>query len=254
MKVSKLKMATKMFGFLISTTSKAAFGSSLSKHYSDIFINTIQVMLSDASSRSKALEELFEGIDDSPISISPSPLSYGNVSLYELFVLCSIMTNIKANRIFEIGTYEGNSTYHLALNSDPKAQIFTLDLPKELLTKQSDSKIVKEYEKGIIAGRRFSGNSLESKIIQLWGDSTNFNFSPYKQSIDMVFIDGDHSYDTVKSDTRNALMMLSHEPNKKTCIIWHDYIIGYEVAKALTEEIPEHIKIKGTNMAIYIAG
>ena len=47
----------------------------------------------------------------------------------------------------------------------------------------------------------------------------SFDFSPYYGKIDFVFIDANHSYAYVRSDTENALRTLSPEG----VILWHDY-------------------------------
>jgi hypothetical protein len=57
-----------------------------------------------------------------------------------------------------------------------------------------------------------------SKVRQLYGDSAVFDFSPYRQGVDLFFIDGAHSYDYVKSDTLKALDCV-----RGGGIVWHDY-------------------------------
>ena len=47
------------------------------------------------------------------------------------------------------------------------------------------------------------------KIKILTANSLQFDFSPWKESINLAFIDGGHDVDTASSDTQNALMMLS---------------------------------------------
>jgi hypothetical protein len=69
--------------------------------------------------------------------------------------------------------------------------------------------------------------------------------------MDLVFIDGSHTYDYVISDTMTAMKLLRH---KKGVIIWHDYG-WYEVIKALNEFYTEggiyaEMKnIEGTSLA-----
>ncbi|MBL8012699.1 MAG: class I SAM-dependent methyltransferase, partial [Candidatus Omnitrophica bacterium] len=69
--------------------------------------------------------------------------------------------------------------------------------------------------------------------------------------IDLVFIDGNHSYEFVKSDTENALEMLS----EKGVIIWHDYdyIIHKDVFRYLNKLAKTHkiYSIPHTRFAIY---
>ena len=199
------------------------------------------------------LEQIFEGVVAIQIALSPTT-RYGGVSLYELFVICVVAKQIKAKRIFEIGTYEGNTTFNLALNTDPDAVIFTLDLPNALTAQQSDLEIVNQYSKGAVVGGRFKGEPVEVKIRQLRGDSLVFDFSPFFNSMDLVFIDGDHAYRYVRADTRNALRMLARKNQGRACIIWHDCDYYSDVEKVLEEELHGlYHRIGQTRMAIYIS-
>ena len=49
----------------------------------------------------------------------------------------------------------------------------------------------------------------EKQITQLYGDSANFDFSPYAGRMGLVFVDGSHSYDYVLQDTASALRLAS---------------------------------------------
>jgi predicted O-methyltransferase YrrM len=55
---------------------------------------------------------------------------------------------------------------------------------------------------------RYRGHPLASKIIQVWGNSATFDFSPWHNKVDLVYVDGAHTYQFVKSDIENALKML----------------------------------------------
>ena len=143
--------------------------------------------------------------------------------LLETFILITAMRLVKAKRIFEFGTFFGSTTLNLALNSPANAQIFTFDLPK------ADALAATRNEPDFrVAGERlnhaqpdFTGFGEAQKIKTLLGNSREFDFSPFNGSMDMVFIDGGHDYETVKSDTSNALTML--KADAPGCIFWHDY-------------------------------
>jgi hypothetical protein len=84
------------------------------------------------------------------------------------------------------------------------------------------------------SGERFSCRGYN--IVQLYGDSGTFDFSPYYGNVDFMFIDGSHAYDYVKNDTLAALKMV----RVGGTIIWHDYRrTGFTpfpgVLRALTE-------------------
>jgi hypothetical protein len=143
--------------------------------------------------------------------------------LLETFILVTALRLVNAMRIFEFGTYFGSTTLNLALNSPASAEVFTFDLPK------ADALAATKNRPDFrVAGERldhpqpdFTGFKEAEKIKTLLGNSRNFDFSPFGNSMDMVFIDGGHDYETVKSDTSNALTML--KTDAPGCIFWHDY-------------------------------
>jgi len=118
---------------------------------------------------------------------------------------------------------------HLASNSSKNTKIYTLDLPidynlssdykKELSSYSYDDLMVVELSKKSFNERVFKETAYDKKIVELTGNSLNYDFSPYFGKIDFIFIDGSHALKYVKSDTDNALKMLS----KNGVIIWHDY-------------------------------
>jgi predicted O-methyltransferase YrrM len=193
---------------------------------------------------------------DETILDSPNANHDGNVSPRELRTICKLIRHFKPANLFEIGTFEGHTTAHMAANAPKTSRIFTLDLPAReidhtaLRIKTSDSTFILKEQ----SGREFvSDEGLANKITQLYGDSANFDFTDYDNKMDFVFVDGSHSYEYAKNDTKVALKLLR---NTKGIIIWHDY--GWrEVVRALNElylELPSMGSarhIKDTSLVIY---
>jgi hypothetical protein len=108
----------------------------------------------------------------------------------------------------------------MMLNSQvpDQCRIFTLDLPK-------DNDLNYSYDpenKGFLELRRpgyYIDRYTTGGISQLYGNSLNFDFSPYHNSIDLVFVDGNHNLPYIQKDSENALIML--KPGG--FLIWHDY-------------------------------
>lgn len=146
--------------------------------------------------------------DDRMVSI-PIPLrQVGTPNLLETFLLMAIGKIVKAKRIFEIGTFAGQTTRHLAANF-PNAEILTLDLDatRSGLPRQGQGQLQ---------------NVRGDQITALQGHSMQFDFSPWYESCEMVFIDGGHDYETVKADTETAFKLVN-APRLKCAIVWHDY-------------------------------
>jgi predicted O-methyltransferase YrrM len=172
-------------------------------------------------------------------------------------VLANLAAHFQPKTVFEIGTYSGFTTLHFAYNTAPEAKIYTLDLPADHPLHQNaphytyDDQLVVNLSKANINQRIYQTHPCHNKIIELFGDSLTFDFSPYYQKMDLIFIDGGHSYANVSSDTENAFKMLS----PKGIIIWHDfdYIIHRDVFKYLNQLAKKHniYSIPHTRFAIY---
>lgn len=174
----------------------------------------------------------------------------------ELSTLSTLVYQLKPKTIFEIGTYNGFTTLHFAYNAPEDSKIYTLDLPPDFEVQDKahysyDDLMVVELSKKNIANRVYKKDPMGRKIIELFGDSEKFDFSPYYGKMDLIFIDGNHSHQYVKSDTENAFKMLS--PNG--VILWHDfdYIIHRDVFKFLNNLSKQHkiYSIPRTRFAVY---
>jgi len=169
--------------------------------------------------------QLFTALKDSPAEriASVKIPARRDLWLIETFALITAMRLIGAKRIFEFGTFFGSTTLNLALNSPDDAEIFTFDLPRDealaAVRTEPDTRVASE--RLAYGSQDFEGMPCASKIRQLTGNSREFDFSRFHNSIDLVFIDGGHDYETVKSDTWNALRMVKQ--GSPACIFWHDY-------------------------------
>ncbi len=149
----------------------------------------------------------------------------GPVASYatDIVGLCLLCRILRPARIFEIGTHTGYTAMHLALNSPEDAEVLTLDLPPDAPPPSLPTTLMDDWH---VRGSReaaaepcFVGTPAERKITRLFGDSATFDFSPWLDAIDLFFIDGAHSYEYVKSDTRKALACC----REGGTIVWHDF-------------------------------
>jgi len=170
-----------------------------------------------------------------------------SITLLEAGALAALMARAQARRVFEFGTYKGVSTTQLALNLPPGGKVFTLDLPDELkvgalrVDKQVEIQIAAESGKGSLIPE-----DLRSKVTFLQADSASFDTAPYRASMDLVFVDGAHSYDYVRNDTAKALELL----RPGGVIAWHDCAPNHkDVVRALKDSgLPIHL-VHGTALA-----
>ena len=175
----------------------------------------------------------------------------------EAWIIASLSR--KSKNIFEFGTCSGKTTYMMALNSGPDTQITSLTLnPNELneISKNSEDNKVSFrniINESIYKKFLFTGDEVERKIKIIFQNSLDFNHREYKGKIDLIFIDGGHTYSVVKNDSEKSFEMLK----KNGIILWHDYVPGKRSAKDVVryiEEISNTRKlysIKGTTLVYF---
>ncbi|MDO9464983.1 MAG: class I SAM-dependent methyltransferase [bacterium] len=193
-------------------------------------------------------------LEDVLINICKERKVDGNVSLYELIVINSLIQSYNPSKLFEIGTFNGRTTCNMSANCSPESTVYTLDLPKDRInfTKLPIVNGEKIYIKKNVIGCRYLGTDYEKKIVQLFGDSATFDFSQFFNKIDFVFVDGSHSYEYVLNDSKKAIKLLR---NRLGVILWHDYGVWEGVTRVLnflykTDRNFKDLKhIEGTSLA-----
>ncbi len=149
----------------------------------------------------------------------------GNVSESEVEIIARIVAHIKPKTVFEFGTFDGRTTINIAINAPEDAKIYTLDLPASQIDstkyklatvgEYSDLNYVRKFESGI----RYREKEGAEKIVQLFGDSAKFDYSPYAGIMNLIFVDGSHVKEYTQNDTEAALLMIK----LGGVILWHDY-------------------------------
>ncbi len=195
------------------------------------------------------LTEIYPQLKQIDISLHNYNYRGGNISFGELTTIAAIVKHTNPKTIFEIGTFDGATTLQLARNSNDETKIYTMNIPPNIQQTRlkSDSGDIFFRDKFTI-GEMFLGTPYKNKITQILSDSALYDYSPYYNSVDIVFVDGSHSYEYVKNDTEQALKMIKNGG----VIIWHDYLVWNGVSDFLNE-ICNKIKlvhIKGTSLVI----
>jgi predicted O-methyltransferase YrrM len=137
-------------------------------------------------------------------------------------VIAALCRALEAKTFFEIGTNRGRTAWTVARNN-PDCEVFTLDLPSrasiDQLMLQVNASDRDFFVQAWDRGDAYRGREEEQRITTLEGDSATFDFSPYTGRMDVVFIDGAHSYSYVKNDSERAFRMLAPDG----LIAWDDY-------------------------------
>ena len=153
--------------------------------------------------------------------------------LVDLLSISAMCASRQPQRVFEIGTYPGSTTLLMAMNTAASAELFTLDLRVDDMPESwLDANGNPPFEAGV----QFRDTPFQSKIRQLFGRSDTFDFSPYKGTIELVYIDANHSCDAVLRDSEIAFELVSPDG----IIVWDDY-----------RWLPEHSAVVGVTNALH---
>lgn len=145
-------------------------------------------------------------------------------NVLETCILIALARSVEADVFFEFGTFRGVNTLNIAANLGKQAKVYTLDLDIDSFDKcnqHNNDKVLSEEHFAFEERLAFLRTPFENNIVRLFGDSKIYDFSPFYANVNMIYIDGGHDLETVKSDTEQAFKMLDN--SRVGCIAWHDY-------------------------------
>jgi hypothetical protein len=133
---------------------------------------------------------------------------------------------------FELGCWRGESLYNVAAVSE---SCTALSLSKDEMKKMG-------FPPDIIAQNHFYTKDLNN-IKFIHHNSLTFDFNQIEDRFDLLFIDGDHHYESIVSDTKNVLNL---RKNDQSIIVWHDYgfnpeMVRPEVLAGILDGLPQHL-------------
>ncbi|MCH8331611.1 MAG: class I SAM-dependent methyltransferase, partial [Bacteroidetes bacterium] len=166
----------------------------------------------------------------------------------DIALLKSLSKRFEHCKYFEIGTWRGESVINVAENSEV---CYTLDLSRSEMLSRGLSEKYADLHGFFSKGK--------ANIKHLTGSSLTFDFKGINKKFDLIFIDGSHHYDNLKSDTKNIFEHLVHEDS---IIVWHDYSytpekLRPEVLSAILDGTPSEYRkhlyhVSNTMCAIFI--
>ena len=131
--------------------------------------------------------------------------------------------------IVEIGSYVGASAccFGEAIKSNNDSKIYCIDTWKNDAMTEGKKNTFKEFQ--------FNTKKYSNKIIKIKGYSHEVfdKIDQRIESIDLLFIDGDHSYDGVKKDWDIYSKLLV----KNSVVIFHDFGWAEGVKKVINENV-----------------
>lgn len=165
--------------------------------------------------------------------VNPTAFLSGGSMVTDLALLKSLAKSFATCDYLEIGSWRGESLANVA----PYCQSCTsVNLPDTELRKLGvpEASIQQHY---------FFSKKYQH-ITTIREDSRKLDFTSLNKKFDLIFVDGDHHYESVLSDTQKAFSILKDE---NSVIIWHDYAVDpemprFEVFKAILDGTPMEFK------------
>ncbi|MGQ0828843.1 MAG: class I SAM-dependent methyltransferase [Bacteroidota bacterium] len=187
-------------------------------------------------------------IPDLNETIEPYSSLDGGSTPIDIALLKGLARKMPDCKYFEIGTWRGESVANVA---SVAKQCTTLNLPDAEMLQMG-------LDKAYVESHRFFSKNLKN-VTHIQANSQTFDYAGLNQKFDLIFVDGDHHYESVKNDTSNVFKLLK---NDDSIIIWHDYgnnpnNIRWDVLHGILDGMPaderEHLyRVSHTLCAIYI--
>lgn len=190
------------------------------------------------------ITELIPGFNE-----TVEPFSYldGGSTPIDLALLKGLAKKIDSCEYFEIGTWRGESAANVALVAKHCTTLNLSDV--EMLEMGLDKKYIELH--------RFFSKGIKN-ITHIEANSQTFNYESLNKKFDLIFIDGNHHYESVMNDTKNAFALLK---NENSMIVWHDYghnpnDVRWDVLRGILEGTPKDkldklYRVSNTLCAIY---
>lgn len=159
----------------------------------------------------------------------------GGSQVLDYAFLKALAEKYNCKRYLEIGTYIGES---INILSDDCEKLYSITVPGEGHPFSADS-----WCRDLGLPNYSERLAYSDKISHYYTDSKLFDFSTIEKKIDLYFIDGDHSYLGVYTDTKNIFKTRAED----SIVVWHDFRKGgflyvHETISAVKDALGEQFK------------
>jgi predicted O-methyltransferase YrrM len=194
--------------------------------------------------------DLLDLFPDFQETVSPYSFLDGTATPADIAVLRAFARSRPHCHYLEIGSWRGESLANVAQVAEVCVSLSLS--PAEMKDRGFTDEFIRIH--GFFADAQRYPN-----VSFIGHDSRTYDFQRLPHRFDLVFVDGDHSYDGVLSDTRNVFQILKDE---RAIIVWHDYgyspeTVRWEVLAAILDGCPvacrQHLyHISNTMCAAYL--
>jgi hypothetical protein len=222
--------------------------SLLNKVLDDAGVNRSEVTEKFKLSNGLRTISITDLIPDLDITVDPFCYLDGGSTPIDLALLKALAKRQAGCEYFEVGTWRGESVANVA---SVAKHCTSLNLPDDEMIKMG-------LQKKYVDLHRFFSQKLPN-VTHIQANSLTFDYSLLKKKFDLIFIDGDHHFESVMTDTRNAFTLLKDD---NSIIVWHDYghspnDVRWDVLRGILEGTPPDkrdklFRVSNTLCAIYI--
>jgi len=155
----------------------------------------------------------------------------GTSNIMDIVLLKKLAYKFDSCNFLEIGCWRGESLFNVAKVAK---NCVSISLSKNELRSMNLS------DNFIMLNHFFSKNLVNLRKIE--HNSLSYEFNKINEKFDLIFVDGNHSYNGVFSDSKNVYNLLR---NDESIIVWHDYgksteKVRYEVLAGILDGIPKN--------------
>ncbi len=175
-----------------------------------------------------ALDDLFEKIP--AVSVDRLPHGSWSSPVVDMVNMARIVAALRPRRAMEIGSFRGYTAAAMATALPEGGVLTTIDIEPAHGVAYRDTPLAQRVDRRV------------GSLIETTRDEANGSF-------DLVFIDADHRYEAVQSDTEAAQRLVA----PKGWMVWHDYSNwGYFNGAC---GVPEYLNQLGTHLpVVHLAG
>lgn len=181
-------------------------------------------------------------------TVTPYSFLEGQALPTDMALLKGLARRTPGCRYFEIGSWRGESLANVASVAE---ECVSLNLSGEELRELG-------FAEDFVRQHKFYSGGLEN-VRHIEHNSRTFDFSAFENRFDLVFVDGDHSREGVRIDTRNVFGLLRDD---RSVIVWHDYgftpeKVNWPVFAGILDGCPEDkrgelYRVSNTLCAVYL--
>lgn len=217
-------------------------------HHPDVFEDRFQKKYGVHYEKGLKQVDLKTIFPEQEVKVSPYSYLDGSSLPTDFALLISLCKKYNVKDYLEIGTWRGASAANVAKYVE---RCYSLNLPDDEIKALGGSD-------NYVDSHRFFSKEIEN-VYHLFGNSRTFDFAQLETKFDLIFVDGDHSYEAVKKDTATIFQLLK---NEDSIIVWHDYAfspenVRHEVLMGILDGCPPEKQgqlrhVSNTKCAVYL--